>query len=136
MGLVKPENIYQTLKRLVEVVGLKSVDPYFSDPAQAPPEGPPRPDPKLIEMQARTQMEQQKLQMQAQADQQRMQQEFALKQQQLEAEMALKREQLQAELQLKREQMAAELTLRREMGLTGARMNLAAGRIELGGEPG
>ena len=43
--LVRLENVYNTLARLVENAGLKSADPYFTDPAQRPPAPPPPPTP-------------------------------------------------------------------------------------------
>lgn len=67
--LVTMENIYEKLKRLVEAMGLKGIDKYYTDPGeqqqgQAPPQEaqqPPQPDP-VAEMQAKMQMHQQKTQ--------------------------------------------------------------------------
>lgn len=37
MGLATPQNIYNTLKKVIENTGLKHVEPYFVDPSTAPP---------------------------------------------------------------------------------------------------
>jgi hypothetical protein len=49
---VPPENVHNTLTRLVEVGGYKNVEEFFPDPANSPPP-PPKEDPqeKLIEAQ-------------------------------------------------------------------------------------
>lgn len=137
--LVKPKNVYNTLEKLIERVGLKTIEPYFSDPEAVDPATgqpkqppPPPPDHKTIEVQGKLQIAQQtaqtdaqmqqqkqaletaKVQTGIQADQQKMAMEGEMKQQQMAAEYQLKREQMQAEFQLKREQMAAELVLQRE----------------------
>src|SRR5262249_6238296 len=43
--LVRLENVYNTLAKLVENAGLKSPDAYFTDPTQRPPAAPPPPPP-------------------------------------------------------------------------------------------
>jgi hypothetical protein len=56
--LVKVENIYAKLKKLVEAVGWKSVASYYSDPKDfvAPPPKPPTPEEQvhMMELQAQT----------------------------------------------------------------------------------
>lgn len=91
-------NVHATLKRLVELAGLKSADLYFSEPT---PEAlarmaqqPPRPDPRMVEAQARAQLDQHKAMAAMELDRMK-----------LEAEMQLARERMAAEIQLKREEM-------------------------------
>lgn len=168
LPLVTPKQIYNTAAKLVENTGLRSADPYFIDPdgpegrqmAQAAAQQGPPPDPKMMEAQAKAQLEQQKaeasfsleqqkMQADLQADMQRMQAEGAmkerqmamdndLKREQIGAEMALKREQLIAELQLKREQIAAEIELRRQTAVAdaGIKASVATSRVAPGGDPG
>lgn len=154
IGLAKPGNVYNALKKIVELAGLKSVEPYFTDPEATDPNtgqplNPPqqRQDPKMAEAQAKLQIEQQKFQMDAQMGQQKAQAdmqleqmrhegEMSLKREQLQMEMALKREQLQAELLLKREQMAAEIQLKRQMGVMNAQVSVATSGVSMGGVPG
>lgn len=58
LGLVKPKNIYNSLKKLVELSGLKSADAYFVDPDQNPlPPQPPAPDPNMIKVQGQLAIE-------------------------------------------------------------------------------
>ena len=73
----------------------------------------PQPDPKMIEMQGKQQMEQAKLQMQAQKQQGDLQVASA----RIEGERALKEMQIAGELQLKRERAQAELELKAQSAL-------------------
>jgi hypothetical protein len=75
--LITPQHLYRTAAELCEVLGLKDPSLYFADPAQMPPPPPPPPDPKMIEMQMKSQIEQAKLQL----DQQRLQLDAAKLQQ-------------------------------------------------------
>jgi hypothetical protein len=149
--IVTPDNIYHAARTIAEKADVKNPDAWFSDPKKAPPK-PPQPDPAAMEVQAKAELEQQKLQAQQEANSQKLEQdglkalgEHDLKQQQLEAdtqlrqqqiqadtetkrwqieqELILKREQLAAELDLKREQMAAELALKREQAVMNAAMS-------------
>jgi hypothetical protein len=43
--LVNEQNIYNTLERLVEILGLKDASTYFTDPSRLPPPEPPKPNP-------------------------------------------------------------------------------------------
>lgn len=149
LGLAKPKNLYASASKLIELVGLKSPETYFTDPAAPGAEAPQQPpDPKVIEAQGKLQLQAQQQQadmalkqQQAQADE-RLQQaklagEMTLKREQIAAEMALKREQLEAELVLKREQLAAELDLKRQLGVLGAVSDAAvSSNVHPGGEPG
>ncbi len=124
--LVTPANVYHTLQKLVENAGLKSVEAYFTDPTQhqgAPPMPmPPEPDPTLLAVQHRIEIDQARLQ---------------LEREKAEAEMALDRARLEGEIELKREEMLAELVLKREqfavkaaLAETGEAVRAAAGEAE------
>lgn len=155
---VTADNVYAFLKRYFEKgVGFKSADPFLSDPADAEPQEP-KPDPAMMEVQAKLQLEQQKAEAQqglaqqkavadvqlaqakSQADLQMRQMELeaesAHRREQLGMEMQLKREQLQAELGLKREQIAAELELQRQSNVMGHAVSVATSEVAPGGEPG
>jgi hypothetical protein len=150
--LVTMDNLHNSATKLVEASGFKAPELFFSDPKTQTPQ-PPKPDPKMIEVQGKMQLESQKAQAdvalghqkaqadialsqqqnQAQlaADQVRMEKEFDLKQQQMVAEMQLKREQMLMEAQLKREQMALEAATRERIasaqGISGVRDGGAVG---------
>lgn len=131
--LVTLENLHNLGTKYVEAAELKTPELYFTDPKTAQPK-PPKPDPKMIEVQGKMQLEQQKaqadLQMQGQkaqidaamqqqktaadieASRMKMEQEITLKREQMIAEFALKREEMALEAQLKREQMALDAQIR------------------------
>lgn len=159
-GLVDPSNIYNTLKKIIQLGGLKAIEPYFSDPKAIDPTTgqpkqppPPPPDPKMVEVQGRLQLEQQKAAVTLQADQAKaksdaeiemakLQAETQLKREQLAAEMALKREQIAAELRMQSQQFEQRLALDSELGHANvaARAKAANGAggssVHVGGEPG
>lgn len=59
IGLVDPQKVYNSRRLLVESVGEKNVDKYFSNPAinPPPPPPPPAPDPNMMMIQANAQIE-------------------------------------------------------------------------------
>jgi hypothetical protein len=127
LGIVTPQNIYETAKEMTKLAGHKNTSRFFTPPDQqrANIPIPPPPDPKHAEAQAQTQiaaakaqadqqLQQQKTQAQLSADSQKANLDAQLKAEQLQAEITLKRQQMAAEIELKREQMAAELALDRE----------------------
>jgi hypothetical protein len=89
-NLVSAQNLYNSAAEVVKLVDLKNVDQFFTDPkAAAPPQ--PRPDPKLMEVQAQTQLQQSKQQTDAAHQQAKLQADAALAQQrfELDRQMAL-----------------------------------------------
>lgn len=109
--LVGLTNIYNTLDKLVQAGGFKSAEPFFMDPQGQQMQAPePPPDPKLIEVQAKMQLEG----MKAQNDAELKREEFAMKERQTTAEIELARfkAQMEAEVAVVRVQM--ENALRRE----------------------
>lgn len=118
--LVKPKNLYNSAIRATEKAGIKNPEAYWTNPDDEPPQEPP-PDPKMIEMQGKMQLEQAKLQLSAQTDQAKLQQDqqkaasdYELKMMELEGKLQIQRETAAAELQLKRELLQAELDMKRE----------------------
>lgn len=94
MGMVTPANVYATLSKLIQLSGLKNVDPYFMDPAkqQQQPQQPPPPDPNLMMVQVQAQVEQGKLQL----EREKMMREDDRRRDELDMEFALKTAELQA----------------------------------------
>lgn len=90
-NLVSPEHLYSTAKEIVKALELKNVDAYFSDPKSQPPLQP-KPDPKMIELQAKNEIEK----TQAQAD-------IAVQTQKTQAEIAANEQKQMIELQMARE---------------------------------
>lgn len=126
LGLATPTNLYNTAAKLVEKIGLKSVQPFFTDPATNPSAGQVPPDPKAEEAKGKLMLEQQKAQAQIQSDAARMQSDQQMGMAKIEMEAQLKREQMVAEFQLKREQMDAEIQLKREEMMIKAQMGAFA----------
>lgn len=158
------EELRNTYAKLAELHGFKNVSAFFKDlpkdeegnlQIEAPPTPP---DPKMIEVQGKMQLEQAKAQFDAQASQQKAQTDIQLRQMELQAQAelkrlemqeqtALKREQLVMEMELKRELAMAEFELKRELGYMSAEVSREIGhakveassdigQVNTGGEPG
>lgn len=137
-GLAAPKHLYNTLKKLVEMGDLKSVEPYFEDPENVPPK-PPQPDPKTVEAEgklklaaAEAQAKQQLAEQKAAADLKleiaRMQEEARLAQQQQEAEFALRIREMQAEHQLEMVRMRMQAGVQMAGNQTKAAVGFDANR--------
>jgi len=124
IGVATPTNIYEACVELTKNAGFKDGDKYWTNPADAPQQQQ-QPDPKMIEVQEKLKLEQQKLQMVGQKDQAEFQQsqekqqlDFQLAQQKLQNEIDIARDKMIAEIQIHREKVMAEIELERErMGL-------------------
>ncbi len=137
---------HNTLKQMITNAGLGDPQQFFKDPQQAAMQPqPPKPDPKMMELQQQGQIEQAKMQMDAEVSAAKLQQEAQFSAAKLQAETQAKREQMAAEIQLKREQMGAEMQLKREQMILEAQMqhsvnmNASMGGIspvQMGGELG
>lgn len=152
---VKPENLWESISKMVEAAGLKSPRVYFSEPdeqeiAALLEAQQNQPNPDMQKAQAQMQIEQMKAQMKAKTDQasaqidaQRAQEDARLDREKAESEMQLAREKMAAETQLAREKMQAEFELAREKMMmemqlqreTASRPNLG-GNIRFGGAVG
>jgi hypothetical protein len=148
LGLVTPQNMYATADKLCQKMGLKSAQPYFTEPSQNPQAGQQPPDPKMIEAQGKLEIEKQKAGTQMQLEQVKHQANVQSETVKAQADITLKREQMQIEFQLKREQMTAELALKREQMMMEAQLKRESGyytpksnsagieRVRMGGEVG
>jgi hypothetical protein len=100
-NLVSVQNLYNSAAEVVKLVDLKNVDQFFTDPkTQAPPQ--PRPNPKLMQIQTKAQLDAQQAQGQLAVQDRKAQRDAALAQQrfELDRQMAL----LQHELALRDQQ--------------------------------
>ncbi len=163
-GLSSPGQIYNTMKKRLELAGHKNVDDYWSDPSQQPPPDP-QPDPKMAEVQGKLQIAQQKLQSDAQmhgvklqgdqqaqaaklqgdqqtaaaklqADRVKMAMEHQMQREKLAAEHELKVAQMQGEFALKAHQIEQEAQLERENMIIGAHVKIKTTPVKMGGKPG
>jgi hypothetical protein len=117
--LLTAENIYRKLEKIVQFGGLKSVEPYYTNPKDVGPMQPPqKPDPTIQKTQMELAADAQKTQFQAQQEQQRTTAQLQIDQQKSAAQMMLDREKASADLQLRRELGLTELSLQaRKLGL-------------------
>jgi hypothetical protein len=118
--LLTADGIYAKLKKLIEAAGLRSVESYYSDPsspemqqamAQKQQAQQQQQDPKMIEMQAKMQIEQMQAQARLATDKAAAEQDMALAQQkaQLDVQLALSKAQIDGQIQLEKAKMQAEL---------------------------
>lgn len=120
-NLVKPIHIYNSLKKLLAAGGEKAIDQFYADPSDPNnPAQPAPPDPKVVETQAKLQMQQAQMQhdqqlavMKFQSDQQLMQSKAGIEKVQAEADIATQDRKTQAEMALaeRRFELDRELAL-------------------------
>ena len=112
--LIQPQNIYNTMAKLVELSGQKNVGDFLADP-QGQPLPEPGPPPQLqieqMKLQASQQGEQAKMQAQAQAKQMEMQYQMQADemQRQLQAQLEMIRQQAQQQTDANRQGMEAQM---------------------------
>ena len=132
------ENLYNKANKLVEANGFKSADNFYTDPATAPTP-PPKPDPKMAEVQGKLQLQKQQGDIKLQQAQQKgaldaqLQREQAQRQAQQEAsqaqaDIATDRMHAQNQAQLEQIKLAAEqqreqMRLEHELALEQVRMH-------------
>lgn len=103
-NLVTAQNLYNSAKHLVALTDQKDVSEFFTDPStQPPPEE--KPDPKMLELQAKNEIEK----TQAQAD-------IASQDRKIASEIALAEKHFQFNSQLKREEHDQKMELARAQG--------------------
>lgn len=130
--LVKPDQLYNTLKKITETAGLSSADPYFTKPdpreVQAKIEASRnQPPPEQIKAQAQMQIEQAKAQARAQVEDAQMQADLRVKQTEIAGQEALKQMEIASQAEIAR--MKAELDAlkhRDQMALEWAKLNQQA----------
>jgi hypothetical protein len=88
-NLVSVQNLYNSAKKLVKITGGKNVDEYFTDPSTQPPLQP-KPDPKMIELQGKQQLEQKIADNDAQHQTMKAQADMALADKKFELETKIK----------------------------------------------
>jgi hypothetical protein len=134
--LVPLDKYANTLRKMVEVSGVKNPDSYFNEltpeimQQMAAAAGQPKPDPKMMEAQAKLQIEQQKAQTDAQLAQQRAGAELQLSRDKAAAQLEADRESANLKLQMLREETAARMQLAREEALMKAQLRREEMQLE------
>lgn len=121
MGLVTPRNAFNLVVEMARNMGLKNPEKYVTDPDQIAQQNagqPPKPDPKMEEMQARMQLEQARMQLDAQ-----------LKREQMGIDAQLKAEELRIKAQAEQVKLSGEFeaAVRAEVARFLAGGNVGAG---------
>lgn len=98
MGVVTPINMYNLMRQIYINAGFKNPDEFLSNPDKQVKQ-PPQPDPKMIEAQAKLQLEQQKAQAQLQQEQARSQNDVAIERDKIQAQIQLEQAKLEVERQ-------------------------------------
>lgn len=141
VGMVTPDNFMETCEIIINAMGLKGVERFFSKPD---PNKPQQKDPKaeamMAKVQADSQAKGQELQMNSQAKQQEMQMDAMMKKMEATMDMYLKKYQIDAEIGLKQSQIASDQQLRREeirQAPQIAHIHASAKpKVSVGGKPG
>lgn len=108
-GLPGVLDIVEVVRRVLEAQEQPNYEKLFSQAVQQSGQVPPQPDPKMMEMQMKSQMEQQKIGMQAQAQQQKMELEARSTEQKLQMESQAHAQEMQHKAQMAQVESAAEL---------------------------
>jgi hypothetical protein len=126
IGITDPSKIYNAVAKMINAVGYRNPEEFIIDPANAPPKPPAPPDPKMIEVQQRGQIEQAKIQQQSQADAQRLQVETQAMQRQAQTDAAMKQMTAQMDAQVAR--YKAELAAQTQIEVARIREQYASMR--------
>lgn len=99
MGITKPENLYQTGKKISEEMGYRNATEFWSNPAENPPQ-PPAPPPEVMVQQMKQQGDMQQQQVALQADALKFQAQQVLAERAAEQAAQLKRAEMEMTLQV------------------------------------
>jgi hypothetical protein len=121
--LLTAQNVYAKLEKLVEASDLKSVDAYYTDPKEAPPQPPPKPSPEEMKAQA----EMQKMQLDAQIKQQQAGTDLQMQREQ----MGLEREKAAMQMQIEREKAQQAMALKQAEFEMTARHDMAKAQMQM-----
>lgn len=110
---VKPENLWNSLSKLVEAAGLKTPDMYFTEPdpqeiAALLEAQKNKPDPEMMKVQAQMQMEQAKAQTQIAKEKAQMEADLIVEEKRMQAETKRQAEELAVKRELQSQQLAWE----------------------------
>ena len=89
-NVVKPENVYKLAVEVCKTFGRKDYTDFFSDPSDPNnPAPPPKPDPKMVEIQAQAQIDAQEAQVRQQMERDKLQGDMQLQQQRFQDDRTL-----------------------------------------------
>ncbi len=126
--MVKPDQVYNTLAKMVEIAGFPSPDPYFTkpDPAEIQAkqqEAANQPTPEQVKAESAAQLEQIKAEARGQIEQAQMQADLVVQKAKLDSDAALARQKLEHDLMVKRMQLEFEAKVHNDkMQMEAAKM--------------
>lgn len=127
---VTGENLFNAVEKYVQAIGLKTAEPYFTDPTGQPPP-PPKPDPEMVKAQAQLQLEQQKAQAQLGLEQQKAQQQFQLEAQKAETQKQTEVVQAQADIEVMKMKAMVDMELKRQQAALDAELARMKAGVDL-----
>lgn len=127
---VTGENLYNTVEKYVQALGLKTAEPYFTDPSTQPPQQP-KPDPEMVKAQTQMQLEQQKAQAQLGLEQQKAQQQFALETQKAETNKQTEIVQAQADIEVMKMKAMVDMEIARQKAQLDAELARMKAAVDL-----
>ncbi len=110
-NLVTPSHLYNSAKLLCKAIGEKDCTRYFADPATMPPLQP-QIDPKVMEIQMKSQLEQQKMQQSAMLEREKLERQALVEQQQAAADIAVDQKKAEHEMTLAQQKFELERELK------------------------
>ena len=99
-NIVKPEQLYGTAKAMVKAMQEPDTETYFADP-KSQPEWKPKPDPKMIELQVKGQLDERAITLKAEIEKLQAQADIATQDRKTQAEIVLAKEKFALERELK-----------------------------------
>ncbi len=132
LGLTEPGKVKTMLDKLTNLAGFKSGDLFWSVPQPQPQQAPP-PDPRMVEVQQKGQLEAQKAQAELQQEQAMGQAELALEQQRMQQQMDLERMRAEQDMVLARFKAELEAQARIEIARIQAQANMQAAAMRPAG---
>jgi hypothetical protein len=132
LGLTEPGKVKAMLDKLTNLAGFKSGDLFWSVPQPQPQQAPP-PDPRMVEVQQKGQLEAQKAQAELQQEQAKGQAELALEQQRMQQQMDLERMRAEQDMVLARFKAELEAQARIEIARIQAQANMQAAAMRPAG---
>lgn len=116
--LVTPQEYYNLMEEMTEVMGYRSADKFFKNPGQQQPQQEQAPNPKMLEVQvkseeakAKMELEKYKVESKQKLDEWKAQQELMLSKWKAEQELALAERKMNLEAELAGQEMGADLVM-------------------------
>lgn len=126
--LVKAENVYNLLEKIVEASGMKAVEQFFSDPTQPQPPQPEKPDPQQQAMQMQAQM----MQFQQQMEQMKAQADAELKRMKAEADVAVAQYKAKSQVEIDQFKAQQQTDLDTQKAITQAEVDMSKAQEKAG----